>query len=91
MGFNFQELVVVQSLSPVELFATPWTIARWPLLSSTISLNLLPFMSIESVMLSNQLILCYPLLLLLYISLQELRYLSHNGKNWPGFQESSTV
>ena len=48
-GFNFQELAVVQLLSPVQLFAVPWTIARWALLSSTVSLNLLTFMSIESV------------------------------------------
>ena len=81
LGFNFQELAVVQLLSPVQLFAAPWTIARWALLSSTVSLNLLTFMSIESVMLAHQLILCYRLLLLLYISFQELRYLSHNGKN----------
>ena len=81
LGFNFQELAVVQLLSPVQLFAAPWTIAHWALLSSTVSLNLLTFMSIESVMLSHQLILCYRLLLLLYISFQELRYLSHNGKN----------
>ena len=56
--------VVVQSLSHVQLFATPWTIACQASLSFTISPSLLKFMSIELVMLSNHLILC-PLLLLL--------------------------
>ena len=44
--------------------ATPWTAARQPCLSSTISRNFLTFISTESVMPSNHLILCYPLLLL---------------------------
>ena len=55
-------IVVVQTLSPVQLFAIPWTAARQPPLSFTISWSLLKFMSIESVMLSNHLILCRPLL-----------------------------
>ena len=42
----------------------PWTAARQAPLSSTVSPNFLEFMSIESVMLSNHLILCHPLLLL---------------------------
>ena len=42
----------------------PWTTARQALLSSVISQRLIKFMCIESVMLSNHLILCYPLLLL---------------------------
>ena len=50
--------------SHVWLFATPWTIAHQASLSFTISQSLLQFMSIKSVMLSNHLILCYPLLLL---------------------------
>ena len=56
-------VVVVQSLSLVPLFATPWTAAHQIPLSSTISWSLLRFMSVESVMLSNHLILCLPLLL----------------------------
>ena len=44
---------VVQSLSCVRLFATPWTTIRQASLSSTISWSLLKFMSIELVMLSN--------------------------------------
>ena len=54
----------VQSLSHVQLFATPWTAARQASLSFTISRSLLKFMSIELVMPSNHLILCHPLLLL---------------------------
>ena len=54
---------VVQSLSCVRLFATPWTAARQATLSFSVSRSLLTFVSIESVMPSNHLILCRPLLL----------------------------
>ena len=54
----------VQSLSRVWLFATPWTTAHQASLSITNSWSLLKLTSIESVMPSNHLILCYPLLLL---------------------------
>ena len=54
----------IQSLSWVRLFGTPWTAARQASLSITISWSLLKLMSIESVMPSNHLILCCPLLLL---------------------------
>ena len=57
--FNF----VVQLISHIQLFVTPWTAARLASLSFTISRNLLKLMSIESMMPSNHLILCYPLLL----------------------------
>ena len=57
-------IVVVQLLSCVQLFVTPWTAARQASLSITISRNLLKLMSIESVMSSYHLILCHPLLLL---------------------------
>ena len=53
----------VQSHSHVQLFATPWTIACQASLSITNSQSLLKLMSIKSVMPSNQLILCRPLLL----------------------------
>ena len=53
----------VQSLSCVQLFATPWTAAHQASLSITNSQSLLKFKSIESVMPSNHLILCHPLLL----------------------------
>ena len=67
---NFQELAqkrylqVLQLLSHVQLFATPWTAACQTPLSSTISWNLLKFTFIEPVRLPNHLILCHPLLLL---------------------------
>ena len=54
----------VQSLSRVQLFATPWTAAQQAPLSITNSRSLPKPMSIESVMPSNHLILCRPLLLL---------------------------
>ena len=57
-------VVVLQLLSHVRLFATLWTVAHQASLSFTISQNLLKLMSIESVMPSNHLILCLPLLLL---------------------------
>ena len=53
-----------QSLSHVRLFVTPWTAARQASLSTTNSQSLLKLMSIKSVMPSNHLILCHPLLLL---------------------------
>ena len=53
---------LVQSLSRVQLFATPWTAARQASLSMTNSWSLLKLMSIELVMPSNHLILCRPLL-----------------------------
>ena len=51
---------IVQSLRLVQLFATQWTAACQASLSSTIFQSLLKLMSIESVMLSNHLILCRP-------------------------------
>ena len=54
----------VQSLCCVQLFETPWTAARQASLSITDSRSLLRLMSIKSVMPSNHLILCHPLLLL---------------------------
>ena len=56
--------VTVQLLSHVRLFAIPWTTARQASLSITNSCSLLKLMSIESVIPSNHLILCCPLLLL---------------------------
>ena len=56
--------VVVQSLSRVWLFVTPWTAARQASLSFTISQSLFRLMSVDSVVSSNHLVLCCPLLLL---------------------------
>ena len=57
-------VAIVQLLSHVWLFVTLWTVAHQAPPSSNISWSLLRFMSIESVMLSNHLILCHSLLLL---------------------------
>ena len=57
-------VAVVQSLSHVQHFATPWTAARQDSLSFTISWSLLKLMSTKSVMPSNHLVLCHPLVLL---------------------------
>ena len=61
-GYTVLVVVVIQLLSRVQLFATPWNAACQASLSFTISLSLLKHMSIEPVMLSNHLILCRPLL-----------------------------
>ena len=61
---TFVVVVIVRSLSCVRLFVTPWTATCQASLSFTISRNLLKLMSVESVMPSNHLILCRPLLLL---------------------------
>ena len=57
------QLSSVQSLSRARLFAIPWSAARQASLSITNSQSLPKLTSIESVMPSNHLILCYPLLL----------------------------
>ena len=67
MHFENWNLLLLQLLSCVWLFATPWTAAHQATLSFTISQSLLKFMSIELLMRSNHLILCCPLLLLLSI------------------------
>ena len=63
MFINLILISSVQSFSHVPLFATPWTVACQASLSITNSQGLHKFMSIESVMPSNHLILCRPLLL----------------------------
>ena len=59
----FSQVSSVQSLSHILLFVIPWTAARQASLSITNSQSLLKLMSIKSVMPSNHLVLCYPLLL----------------------------
>ena len=63
-AFDFWYHTSVQSLSRVQLFATPWTATCQASLSITNSWSLLKLTSIELVMPSNHLILCHPLLLL---------------------------
>ena len=62
-------VIAVQSLSHVQLSATPWSAAHQAPLSFTISWSLLKLTSIELVMPANRLILCRPLLPLLSIFL----------------------
>ena len=62
LDFSAVSIVAVQSVSLVRLFVTPWTTAHQASLFFTISQSLLKFMSIESVMSCNHLILCCPLL-----------------------------
>ena len=61
---SYSHISLVQLLSHVQLFVTPWTAACQASLSITNSWSLFKLMSIESVMPSNHLILCLPLLLL---------------------------
>ena len=60
---SWYHFVVVQSLTCVQLFATPWTAAHQASLSITDSRSLLKLMSIKSVMPSSHPLLCSPLLL----------------------------
>ena len=71
----------VQSLSHVWLFETPWTAA----LSITNSWSLLKLMSIESVMPSNHLILCCPLLFLVFPSIRVFPNESVLRIRWPEY------
>ena len=77
----------VQSLSRVRLFATPWTAAHQASLSITHSQSFLKLMSIKSMMPSNHLILCRPLLLLPSI-FPSIRVYSHESVlhiRWPKY------
>ena len=81
----------VQLLSHVRLFATQWTAARQVSLSITNSLGLLKLMSIESVMSSNHLILCRPLLLLpsIFPSIRVFSNESVLSIRWPKYRSCS--
>ena len=81
----------VQSLSCVRLFATPWIAARQASLSITNSWSSLKFTSIQSVMPSNHLILCCPLLPLpsLFPSIRVFSNESALRIRWPKYWNSS--
>ena len=85
-------VAVVQLLSCVWLSVTPWTAARQASLSFTISQSLLKLMFIESVVLSNHLILCYPHPLLLLPSIfPRIRVFSNELAlriRWPKYHTS---
>ena len=87
MEEQYYFVVVIQSLSHVRLFVTPWAAARQASLSFTISQSLLKLMSIESMISSNHLILCCPLLLLSSTFLS-IRVFSNElvlGIRWPKY------
>ena len=77
----------VQLLSRVRLFATPWTAARQAFLSITNSQSLLKLMSLISVISSNHLILCCPLLLLpsIFPSIRVFSNESALRMRWPKY------
>ena len=79
--------ISVQVFSRVRLFATPWTTARQASLSITNSQSLPKLMSIESVMPSNHLILCHPLLLLpsIFPSIRDFSNKSVLRIRWPKY------
>ena len=80
-------VAVVWSLSHVQLFATPWPAAHQASLSIINSWSLLKLMSIESVISSNHLIFCHPLLLLPSI-LPSIRVFSNESAfriTWPKY------
>ena len=81
----------VQLLSSIQLFATPWTAAYQASLSIINSWSLLKLMSVESVMPSNYLILCRPLLLLpsLFPSIRVFPNESVLRIRWPKYSSFS--
>ena len=81
-------VVLVQLLSPVWLFTTPWTAAQRASLFFTISWSLLKLMSTESVMTSNHLVLCVPFSsCLLLVMLKEIMYRETNDNQGEDFEE----
>ena len=77
--------VLVQSLSHARLSVTPWTAGNQASLSITISQSLLKLMSSKSVMPSNHLILCHPLLFLSSILLASGSFLMSHCIRWPKY------
>ena len=88
---NTQWLSSVQSLSRVRLFVTPWTAACQASLFITNSWSLLKLMSIDSVMPSNHLILCRPLLFppSIFTSIRVFSNESALGIRWPKYYSFS--
>ena len=86
-------IIVVQSLSHVQLFQTPWTAARQASLSFTITQSLHKLMSIESVMPFNHLVLYHPLLLLpsIFLSIRVFSSESVLPIRWPSIRGSASA
>ena len=78
---------LVQSLSRVWLFATPWTAAHQASLSIANFRSLLKLMSVESVMPSNHLVLCRPLLPSIFPSMRIFSNESVLRIRWPEYWE----
>ena len=92
MGCHFLLHASIQLLSHVRLFATPWTAECQTSLSITNSQSLLKLMSTESVMASNHLIVCHPLLLPPSI-LPSIRVFSNESvlcNRWPKYWSFSS-
>ena len=89
--FQFSSVQFSHPLSRIQLFATPWTVACQASQSTTNSRSLLKLMSIESVIPSNHLILCRPLLLLPSI-FPSIRVFSNESVlhiRWPKYRSFS--
>ena len=93
LGSHSFQFTSVQSLSHVQLFATPWTKARQAFLSITNSRSLLKLMSIESVMPPNHLILCCPFLLppSIFSSIRVFSNESVLHIRWPKYWSSASA
>ena len=91
-GIYTYNISSVQLISCVRLFATPWATAYQASLATTNSWSLLKLMSIESVMPSNHLILCSPLLLLPSI-FPSIRIFSESALciRWPKYWNFSFI
>jgi len=92
LHLNKLNCVVVQSLNQVWLYAILWTVACQASLSFTTPQSLLRFMSIDSVMPSNHLILCYPLLLpLVFPSIKIFSSESSLHIRWPNIGATTSA
>jgi len=92
LHLNKLNCVVVQSLNQVWLYAILWNVACQASLSFTTPQSLLRFMSIDSVMPSNHLILCYPLLLpLVFPSIKIFSSESSLHIRWPNIGATTSA
>ena len=95
LSFDFSKYVilVIQSLSRVQLFATPWTVAHQAPLSYIISRSLFKFTFIELMMLSSHLMLCHLILLLpsIFLSIRVFSYELALCIRWPKYWASASA
>ena len=91
LSFQKETFVVVPSLCRVQLFAAPWTAAHQASLSFTTSWSLLRLVPVESVIPSNHLIFCWPLLLLpsVFPSIRSFSNESALCIRWPKYRNFS--